>query len=112
MENTEAAVRGYLTGLVSEALAGNPPQMSLRFAQLRFVKGDPATVSCTWPAGGREFVVAFSGEAVTNFVTADEARLGRLHAAAVAAIKAQYQSFEGEPGQRHPFQCKIDYLGV
>ena len=116
MENNDATVRAYLTALVSEALAGEPPQLAVRYAQGRFVKGDPISVICSWPGLGsgpsKEFIVAFSGEAVTNFVTADEARLAKLRAAALAAIAAQHKAFDPARGERYPFLCQIDYLGV
>src|SRR4051812_5332252 len=116
MENNDATVRPYLTALVSEALAEDPPQMGVRYAQGRFVKGDPISVICSWEKLGsgpsRQFIVAFSGEAVTNFVTADDAKLAKLRAAALAAIAEHHKAFKPAEGGAYPFLCQIDYLGI
>lgn len=115
MEFTEAAVREFLINLVSEALAADKPDMDLRFAQKRFVKGDPALVHCTWALeGGRRsqtFVVAFSGESVANFASADDERRARLRAAAIAAIRERHRAFDPADTGPYPLLCQIDYLG-
>jgi hypothetical protein len=118
MEYTEGAVREFLSGLVAEALAGDKPGMSVRFAQKRFVKKDPTFVACTWPAKSgagqapREFIVAFSGEAVDRFANADEDRLGRLRAAAIAFIREERKRFDTSETGAYPFLCQIDVLKV
>ena len=117
MENNDATMSAYLNALVAEALADDPPQTGMRYAQGRFVKGDPISVVCSWPKLGsgadKQFIAAFSGEAVTNFVTADEAKLAKLRAAALDAIRERHQAFKaGGSGSAYAFLCQIDYLGV
>ena len=116
MEFTEPAVREFLTSLVLEALGDNKPQTEMKYGQQRFVKGDPATVTCTWPLGGeagqrsQEFAVLFSGEAVTNFAEADEGRRARLRALAIESIRAQHRAFDPADKGPYPFLCQIDWL--
>ena len=117
MEYTEGAVRDLLTGIVEEALAGDRPEIALNFAQRRFVKTDPAIVTCAWNlAGGgrsREFNVCFSGAAIENFADADQGRLEKLRAAAIGAIRESRGGFDpADTSARYPYQCLIDRLGV
>jgi len=114
MEYTEGAVRELLTGIVKQALGESRPDISLEFAQLRFVKTDPAIVACVWNAGrSRRFNVCFSGASIENFVAADEAKLDKLRGAAVEAIRVAHRDFDpNDTGARYPYQCLIDRLGV
>lgn len=113
MEFTEAGVRDFVANLVAEALQGDKPHMDVSFGQLRFVKGDPAYVVCTWPQPGgrsREFKVIFSGEAVTNFAEADQARRAKLRALAIDSIRAQHRGFDPAGQEPYPYLCQIDWL--
>jgi hypothetical protein len=121
MEYSGEAVKPFLLDLVREALGSqadlSQTDLSLAFAQMRFVKSDPAIVTCTWPLkqGGRSrpFEVCFSGASIENFVAADTERLGRLRAAAVSQIRAAHQGFDPtDTGARYPFQCLVDRLGA
>ncbi len=111
MDNTEAVVREFLAGVVTEAL-GDGAKISSDFAQKRFVKGDPAILAIQ--AGGvRELHVCFSGEAVTNFVMADEAKLARLRAGAIEQIRDQHKTYKPDDlASKYPFLIQIDYIKV
>lgn len=111
MDNTEAVVRDFLAGVVMEALGGGA-KISSDFAQKRFVKGDPAILAIQ-AAGARELHVCFSGEAVTNFVSADEAKLAKLRAGAIEQIRAQHKGYNpADLAFKYPFLIQIDYIKV
>lgn len=111
MDNTEAVVKEFLAGVVTEAL-GSGTRISSAFAQKRFVKGDPAILAIQ-ADGARELHVCFSGEAVTNFVAADEAKLAKLRAGAIEQIRAQHQAYNpADMAFKYPFLIQIDYIKV
>jgi hypothetical protein len=116
MEYTEAEIREFVSRLVLDALADSPPAVSVKFAQGRFVKTDPASVICTWqpPAPGgttpsREFTVIFSGDALAAFVAANPEQLAKHRATAIASIQSGHKDFEqtGDNSAR-PVLCLID----
>ena len=111
MDNTEAVVQDFLAGVVTEAL-GNGEKVSSAFAQKRFVKGDPAILAIE-ADGACELHVCFSGEAVTNFVMADEAKLAKLRAGAIGQIRDQHQAYNpADLALKYPFLIQIDYIKV
>lgn len=111
MDNSEGVIQEFLTGLVKEAL-GNTTKVAGEFAQKRFVAGDPAILSCNAGAA-RALHVCFSGEAIANFVGADDVRLAKLRSGAIEQIRAQHQGYDpADRSSRYPFQILIDYIKV
>ena len=107
MENTDSAVRAFLEALVAEAL-GPGLALQTRYAQGRFVKGDPAIVSCS--PGGKPLDICFSGEAITLFVSSDEDKRARLRAVALGQIQAGHKAGAAAPVGGHAFQVMVDRM--